>query len=58
MLIKLNDEISVTNQFTEACMLYLSSEIFYNELEALAYFNHTVTFPFFTVLRKVGRKSY
>ena len=46
MLIKLLDEISVTNQLTEGCMLYLLSECFYTELEALEYFNHTVTFPF------------
>ena len=43
-LIKLIDEISVTNRLTEACMLYLLHEFFYTELEALAYFNHTVTF--------------
>ena len=41
MLIKVTDEISVTNQLTEACMLHLSSEFFYTELEALAYLNHT-----------------
>ena len=46
MLTKLIDEISVTNQLTEDCMLYLSSEFFYTELEALAYFNLTVTFLF------------
>ena len=46
MLTKLTDEISVTNQLTEDCMLYLSSEFFYTELEALAYFNQTVTFLF------------
>ena len=52
MLIKLIDEISVTNQLTEACMLYLSSQFFYTELEALAYFNHTATFPFLHCVEK------
>ena len=52
MLIKLIDDISVTNQLTEAYMLYLSSEFFYSELEALAYFNHTVIFPFLHCVEK------
>ena len=52
MLIKLIDDISVKNQLTEACMLYLSSESFYSELEALAYFNHTVIFPFLHSVEK------
>ena len=52
MLIKLIDDISVKNQLTEACMLYLSSESFYSELEALAYFKHTVIFPFLHSVEK------
>ena len=44
MLTKLIDEISVTNQLTDDCMLYLSSEFFYTELEVLAYFNQTFLF--------------
>ena len=33
-------------------MLYLSSDFFYTELEALAYFNHTLTFPFLHCVEK------
>ena len=33
-------------------MLYLLSDFFYTELEALAYFNHTVTFPFLHCVEK------
>ena len=33
-------------------MLYLLSELFYTELEALACFNQTVTFPFFHCVEK------
>ena len=57
ILIKLIDEISVTNQLTEACILYLSSEFFYTELEALAYFNHTVTFPFLHCFGKSSQEE-
>ena len=57
MLIKLIDEISVTNQPTEACMLYLSSEFFYTELEALAYFNHIVPFPFLHDIEKSSQEE-
>ena len=57
MLIKLIYEISVTNQLTEGCMLYLSSEFFYTELEALAYFNHTVTFPFLHCFGKSSQEE-
>ena len=57
MLIKLIYEISVTNQLTEGCMLYLSSEFFYTELEALAHFNHTVTFPFLHYVEKSSQEE-
>lgn len=40
------EEIQSTNQLTEACKIYMSSELFMTELECLAFFNHYVTFPF------------
>ena len=40
------DEVQTTNQLTESCKIYLSSELFITELECLAFFNHFVTFPF------------
>jgi hypothetical protein len=40
------EEIDSTNQLTEACKIYMSSELFITELECLAFFNHHVTFPF------------
>ena len=40
------DETHTSNQLVEACQIYMGSELFYSELEALAYFNYTVTFPF------------
>ena len=46
ILLMLLDEIQVTNQLTESCRIYLSSDLFLTELECLAYFNHYVTFPF------------
>ena len=41
---KVIDEADHTNQLIESCSLYLSSELFITELQALAYFNHHVTF--------------
>ena len=38
-------------------MLYLLSEFFYTELEALAYFNHTVTFPFLHCVEKSSNEE-
>ena len=40
------DEIQSTNQLTESCRIYMSSELFMTQLECLAFFNHYVTFPF------------
>jgi hypothetical protein len=40
------DEIDTTNQLTEACKIFMSSELFLTELECLAFFNHYITFPF------------
>ena len=57
MLIKLIDEISVTNQLTEVCMLYLSSDFFCTELEALIYFNHTVNFSFLHCVAKSSHEE-
>ena len=38
-------------------MLYLLSEIFYTELEELAYFNDTVTFPFLHCVEKGSQEE-
>ena len=57
ILIKLIDEISLMIQLKETCMLYLSSEFFYTELETLAYFNHTVTFPFLHCVEKSSQEE-
>ena len=46
IILMLLDEIDTTNQLTEACRIYMSSDLFLAELECLAYFNHVVTFPF------------
>ena len=40
------DEVDSTNQLTETCKIYLSSELFLTELECLSFFNYFVTFPF------------
>ena len=51
LLLMLLDEIQVTNQLTESCRIYLSSDLFLTELECLAYFNHYVTFPFLNCVK-------
>ena len=40
------DEVEGINQLVESCQIYLSSELFINELECLGFFNHNITFPF------------
>ena len=40
------DKRTRINQLVKACKIYLSSELFFTELEALAFFNHNITFPF------------
>ena len=46
------EEAGNKNQLVEACKLYLSSELFITELEALAFFNHHVTFPFLNCIEQ------
>ena len=36
------NEIQNTNQLSEACQLYLSSEVFKTELQTLAFFYHKI----------------
>ena len=55
MLKILLDKITSTNQLIEACKIYLSNELFFPELEALAFFIHNITFPF---LNMVERSSH
>ena len=45
-LCRLLDETDTCNQLTESCQLYLERELVVTEIEALAYFNHYVIFPF------------
>ena len=45
LLIILLDEVEATSQLTEACRVYISSELLITELECLAFFNYHVTFP-------------
>ena len=45
-LCRLLDDTDTCNQLTESCQLYLEREFVVTEIEALAYFNHYVTFPF------------
>ena len=40
------DEIDSTNQLVVACKIYMASDLFWTELESLAFFNHHITFPF------------
>ena len=39
-------ETATSNQLVEACKIYVESELFYTELEPLAFFNFHATFPF------------
>ena len=52
MLRLILDESTTTNQLIEACKIYIESELFYTELETLAYFNYHITFPFLNVIEK------
>ena len=51
------DECNSTNQLVEACRLYMASELFYTELQCLAYFNHSVTFPFLNMVEKCSQSD-
>ena len=57
MLIMLLDEASNTNQLTQSCNLYLSSEFFLTELETLAWFNYRVTFPYLYYIEKSSQED-
>ena len=46
------DEKTSINQIVEAYKIYLSSELFFTELEALAFFNHNITFPFLNMVER------
>ena len=48
-LCRLLDDTDTCNQLTESCQLYLEREFVVTEIEALAYFNHYVTFLLYTV---------
>ena len=51
------DEATTSNLLVQACQLYMSSEIFLTELEALAYFNEKVTFPFLHCVEKSSQQE-
>ena len=53
----LPDECNSTNQLVEACRLYMASELFYTELQCLAYLNHSVTFPFLNMVEKCSQSD-
>ena len=52
ILRKVIAEADRTNLLIESCSLYLSSELFITELQALAYFNYHVTFPFLLCMER------
>ena len=52
ILRKVIAEADHTNLFIKSCSLYLSSELFITELQALAYFNYHVTFPFLLCMER------
>ena len=52
MLKTLLDKTTSTNRLVETCKTYLSNELFFTELESLAFFNHNVTLPFLNMVER------